>query len=211
MAIDTFGAAVRQINWLFAEGTATGLSDAQLLDRFFAGRDEGAFVILVARHGPMVGAVLLRESAISIPAAWLETTVRAGQAFAEPIVASGVVSAAAAKLSHDVVAIMLLEKLKLVSLILLGAGMMAWGAAAAMVLPGEQPPKAGSLPVAAAPQTTQPAALRPNDQVETVGKFPVRGQVLDLDGKPVAGAEIWIRHHTEFGSTPESSSRRGSA
>ena len=54
MAIETLGAALRHINRLFVEGTVTGLSDAQLLDRFLATRDGEAFEVLVARHGPMV-------------------------------------------------------------------------------------------------------------------------------------------------------------
>ena len=54
MAIETLGAALRKINRLFAEGSVTGLSDAQLLERFFAERDAAAFEVLVARHGPMV-------------------------------------------------------------------------------------------------------------------------------------------------------------
>jgi RNA polymerase sigma factor (sigma-70 family) len=47
-------AAVRQINRLFVEGTVSGLSDGQLLERFLDGRDEAAFTALVERHGPMV-------------------------------------------------------------------------------------------------------------------------------------------------------------
>ena len=54
MAIETLGAALRHINRLFVEGTVSGLPDAQLLDRFLAGRDREAFEVLVARHGPMV-------------------------------------------------------------------------------------------------------------------------------------------------------------
>lgn len=42
---------------LFGGGTVTGLGDAQLLERFVAGRDEAAFAALVNRHGPMVLAV----------------------------------------------------------------------------------------------------------------------------------------------------------
>jgi DNA-directed RNA polymerase specialized sigma24 family protein len=41
---------------LFRAGTVSGLSDAELLDRFVAGRDEAGeanFRALVARHGPM--------------------------------------------------------------------------------------------------------------------------------------------------------------
>ena len=34
MAIETLGAALRQINRLFADGVVAGLSDAQLLERF---------------------------------------------------------------------------------------------------------------------------------------------------------------------------------
>ena len=54
MAIETLGAALRQINRLFAGGAVTGFSDAQLLERFVSARDAWAFEALVARHGPMV-------------------------------------------------------------------------------------------------------------------------------------------------------------
>ena len=54
MAIETLGAALRQINRLFADGVVAGLSDAQLLERFLAHGDAGAFEALVGRHGPMV-------------------------------------------------------------------------------------------------------------------------------------------------------------
>src|SRR5439155_560172 len=49
--------ALGQIQRLFDEGTLTGLTDAQLVERFLDRRDEGAFAALVARHGPMVLAV----------------------------------------------------------------------------------------------------------------------------------------------------------
>src|SRR5580692_3310462 len=54
MAIETLGAALRQINRLFADGAVTGLSDAQLLERFVVQGDATSFEALVARHGPMV-------------------------------------------------------------------------------------------------------------------------------------------------------------
>jgi DNA-directed RNA polymerase specialized sigma24 family protein len=54
MAIETIGAALRQINRLFSDGVVTGLSDGQLLDRFLAERDGAAFEMLMARHGRMV-------------------------------------------------------------------------------------------------------------------------------------------------------------
>ena len=54
MAIETLGAALRQIDRLFAEGVVAGLADAQLLERFLTRGDAGAFEALVGRHGPMV-------------------------------------------------------------------------------------------------------------------------------------------------------------
>jgi RNA polymerase sigma factor (sigma-70 family) len=54
MAIKTLGAALRQIDRLFADGAVTGLSDSQLLERFVGRGDTTSFEALVARHGPMV-------------------------------------------------------------------------------------------------------------------------------------------------------------
>ena len=50
-------ALLRDIQTLFDTGTASGLTDRQLLDRFASRRDaaaEAAFEVLVLRHGPMV-------------------------------------------------------------------------------------------------------------------------------------------------------------
>ena len=54
MAIETLGAALRQINRLFTDGVVSGLSDAQLLERFLSHGDAGSFEALLGRHGAMV-------------------------------------------------------------------------------------------------------------------------------------------------------------
>ncbi len=54
MAIEKLGAALMRINRLMADGTVTGFSDAQLLERFHFEKDAEAFEALVAHHGPMV-------------------------------------------------------------------------------------------------------------------------------------------------------------
>ncbi len=54
MASGQIVAAWRHLHRIFGAGTVSGLSDADLLGRFIAGRDEAAFAALVARHGPMV-------------------------------------------------------------------------------------------------------------------------------------------------------------
>ncbi len=57
MAGVQLGNVLRQIQGLYSSGSAAGVSDAALLDRFAGERDEGAFAALVARHGAMVLAV----------------------------------------------------------------------------------------------------------------------------------------------------------
>src|SRR5438270_12299146 len=48
------GALIHQLEHLFHHGTAVGLTEGELLERFVRGRDEAAFEALIARHGPMV-------------------------------------------------------------------------------------------------------------------------------------------------------------
>ena len=58
------GALFCQLERLFGQGTAIGLTEGELLERFVNRRDEAAFEALVARHGPMVLGVcrhLLRD------------------------------------------------------------------------------------------------------------------------------------------------------
>jgi RNA polymerase sigma factor (sigma-70 family) len=52
--------ALRQVARVFRDGTLTGLSDPQLLDRFVEDHDEAAFEALLVRHGPMVQSVCRR-------------------------------------------------------------------------------------------------------------------------------------------------------
>ena len=54
MAIGHAAFAAGDIQRLFGEGTAAGLTDVQLLDRFASRGDGPAFSALVSRHGPMV-------------------------------------------------------------------------------------------------------------------------------------------------------------
>ncbi len=54
MAGAQMGGALGGIHQLFDEGTAAGLGDAELLERFLSAGDDAAFAALVERHGPMV-------------------------------------------------------------------------------------------------------------------------------------------------------------
>ena len=54
MAIGSPSRVPRHLQTLFDSGPAGDLADGVLLERFVAARDEAAFEVLVARHGPMV-------------------------------------------------------------------------------------------------------------------------------------------------------------
>src|SRR5271166_1944012 len=89
MAGAQLGAALRQIQRLFSEGSSTGLSDTHLLNRFATRRDEAAFAAILARHGPMVLAVcrgILRDPSDAedaFQATFLVLARKAGSAWAE--------------------------------------------------------------------------------------------------------------------------------
>ena len=109
--------------------------------------------------------------------------------------AAGVVSVAATELSREVLKVMMLKNVKLISLALAGAGLIYWTAAAALIQVDDKPPK--TVPAAAARTAVPPLASQPDtvpDSLDAVGTFPVHGRVLDPDGKPVAGAEIYVHH-----------------
>src|SRR5262249_43746271 len=101
----------------------------------------------LAPDGAALGAVLLREARAAVPAAWSEATLRAAVAVVDPTITVGAVSATARQLAQEVYKVMLLQKLTLASLTLLAAGLIAWGASAALVSLQEEPSrKSGASP-----------------------------------------------------------------
>lgn len=73
-------AVFRDVQTLFCVGTAVGMTDGELLERFTTRRDasaEAAFAALVHRHGPMVWGVCRRllgdrhDAADAFPATFL--------------------------------------------------------------------------------------------------------------------------------------------
>jgi RNA polymerase sigma factor (sigma-70 family) len=357
MAINTLGAALRQLNRLFAKGLVAGLSDAQLLERFLTQGDAGAFEELVGRHGPMVlsvcrgilrdshdaedafqatflvlakkggtirgrdalagwlhkvahrvaiqantaaarrctletrvgqmavatstngpaasddwlpalheeiarlpeklrlavvhcdlegmtqaqaaaqlhwsertihsrlaegharlkrrlarrglepdggilGTVLLREARAAIPAGWSEATVRAALATVNRTMAVGVVSAAANQLSQEVFKLMLLRKLTMSAAMLLAAGLIAWGASAALARLGQEPSQkllatptggAGQPPARNATETELGVAnaAPDNDATKPASSHRLSLRVLNAKtGEPLDGVSV---------------------
>ena len=153
----------------------------------------------LAPDGAALSAVFLREARAVVPAAWSESTVRAAFATANHTMTVGVVSAAAKQLAEEVLKVMLLKKLTLASVTLLAAGLIGWGASAALVSLEHEAQKELTATAAPSVRPTADLAVRQPEPApaEADGIFPVRGRVLDPDGKPVAGAGIYVRHYAE--------------
>jgi protocatechuate 3,4-dioxygenase beta subunit len=116
--------------------------------------------------GAILGTVLLREARAAIPAGWSEATVRAALATANPTMVVGVVSAAAIQLSQEVFKLMLLQKLTVTAATLLAAGLIAWGASAALFRLGQEPSQeVVATPIAGADQPPARKATEPNPGV----------------------------------------------
>jgi RNA polymerase sigma factor (sigma-70 family) len=165
----------------------------------------------VAREEGILAAVFFREARAALPAGWGEATARAALAAVNNTLTAGVFSAAARKLSRDVLRLMVIQRLKLVSYAIVGAGLLAWGASAAFVSLAKEPPlAAAATPTSREQPELQAVAPKPEpDPLDTVGNFPVRGRVLDPDGKPVAHAEISVRPNIYYGWSPISPAPKG--
>ncbi len=76
---------------------------------------------------------------------------------------------------------------------------MVWVASAALITRGDETGKKPNAPAGPVAQRVDSIpALRPRpeiDPLDAVGMFPVRGRVLNLDGQPVAKAEIYVHHY----------------
>ena len=153
----------------------------------------------LAPDGATLGAVLLREAQAAVPAAWREATVRAAVAVVNPTIdrrgrlgdssaiGSGGVQDHVAQEAH------------------IGIGRPAGGrpdrlgGVGRLDLARAGAPAGGECAtVSTARPTAETAVPRPKPgSADTAGTFPVRGRVLDPDGKPVAGAGVYVRPYAE--------------
>jgi RNA polymerase sigma factor (sigma-70 family) len=153
-----------------------------------------------APDGATLGAVFLREAQAAVPSAWREASLRAAVGTLNHTMTIGVVSATAQQLAQEVFKVMLIQKLTWASATLLLAGLITWGASATLVSLGQEAAKG----VAAAPApVVRPSADTAVPQpipgsADAAGTFLVRGRVVDPDGKPVAGAQVYVRHYAEI-------------
>ena len=182
----THAQAAGELNW----------SERTLRRRLAEARER--LKVRLVRHGmvhddAVLGAVFLREAQALVPMAWQAATVHAALDILDSGVAVGSVSLAARSLTREVLRTMFVQKLTIAVAALIGAGLMAWAASAALISRDDEPPKPAP---AAGAQRAAPRTEAEADPLDAVGTFPVRGRVLDPDGKPVANAQIYVHHYS---------------
>jgi RNA polymerase sigma factor (sigma-70 family) len=148
----------------------------------------------LAPEGAVLGSAFLRQACIAVPPAWGRATVRAALATASQSVNVGIISAGASKLAREVLRIMLLQKLTLASAILVAAGLITWGASAALVGLDQEPSQnVADRPSPPLQQNAETAVARPErNEPDPPGKITIRGRVLAPDGRPVSGAKLYM-------------------
>ncbi|HEV3261593.1 MAG TPA: sigma-70 family RNA polymerase sigma factor [Gemmataceae bacterium] len=164
----------------------------------------------LARHGVALSAALLgtmlSKHAVSAAASTtlVAATVKAGCLLAAgQTAAAGLISANVASLVKGASQAMFLTKLKITTVLLLAAGVLAAGAGvlthrtlAARQADSRQPAaaKAPALALkAAAGKETPQVKPAPDDRKDVVA---FAGRVLDPDGKPLAGAKLYVLYYT---------------
>ncbi len=173
------------------------LSERTLQRRLRQGRERLKARLIrrgLASDDGILGAVFLREARAAVPTAWSEATVRAVRAAINQGISTGLVSAAAAKMTDEVLRIMLVRKLALTSAALLTAALIAWRASAAFVSRSDEPSK---KTIATSHSPVQPKSETPvrgpePKLVDSTDKVSIGGRVLGPDGQPVARAKLYL-------------------
>ena len=151
----------------------------------------------------MLGTLRLGAARAAVPSAWRIATVRAAVAALGPTTAAVAASATALTLTRGVLRTMLIQKLTLASATLLTSSLLAWGGLSAAL------PSNGQVAEKQGPAETAVPQLRLG-AADAAGTLPVVGRVLDPDGRPVAGAELYVHHRSQSDmDQPDLRARRG--
>ena len=151
----------------------------------------------LAPDGAMLGAVLFREAQTAVPAAWSEATVRAALDLINQTITAGVVSAAAGSLTREVVKIMLVQKFKWASAIVLAVGAGGIVAVTFALDSTDEPRRRDPSPRVIASKTEPKREFTKTAEADRK-PVPIAGRVLDPDGKPLPSAKIYVRHNHWF-------------
>jgi RNA polymerase sigma factor (sigma-70 family) len=156
----------------------------------------------LTRRGIKLTAVLAALAVVDgtaragVPALLANVTIRSGLLVAAGEPAAGMIPSHVAALAAGVTRAMFLTKVKMVTAVLLAAGLVA-GAAALMqrVTAADEPAKPPAAANRAGEEAKQPAVPAGREEGKAVE---VRGRVLDPDGKPFPGADVHLVAQSSF-------------
>ena len=156
--------------------------------------------VRLRRRGPLPAGLLMGElfrpeGLIAVTESMCEFTACAAMAAVDHVSVTRAMSSSASELAYEVLRTMAVRKVTLGSLALVGVGLAAWAASAGLISRDDGPRESVPEPAVHASKAAPPPAAQPDaDLFDGVGTLPVRGQVLDPDGNPVAGAIIYVHH-----------------
>jgi RNA polymerase sigma factor (sigma-70 family) len=142
--------------------------------------------------GLLASALVMKAMSAPVSAALIASTLRAAMQFAaDGKLATGVVSAKVAALLQGAMPTMFFSKLKILTLVVVavGASVASLGAFTHREAAAQQEP--------ASKESAKEAASRLSAAAEKMAKdmITVRGRVLDPEGKPLAGAKLYLGHY----------------